>query len=43
MADHDEAVAAMSATAEPGDVLLTLGARDPELPVTAKRLASPAG
>jgi UDP-N-acetylmuramate--alanine ligase len=42
-ADHDEAVAAMSATAEPGDVLLTLGARDPELPVTAKRLASSAG
>ena len=38
VANHDEAVAAMSATAEPGDVLLTLGARDPELPVTARRL-----
>lgn len=38
VSDHDEAVAAMAAAAEPGDVLLTLGARDPDLPETARRL-----
>lgn len=36
--DHDAAVARMGGLAEPGDILLTMGARDPDLPETARRL-----
>lgn len=38
--DHAEATATMAAEAGPGDILATFGARDPELPETARRLAA---
>ena len=37
--DHAAAIAVLSAEAGPGDIVVTLGARDPELPETARRLA----
>jgi UDP-N-acetylmuramate--alanine ligase len=38
VATHADALAQMSAAARPGDVLATLGARDPDLPRTARAL-----
>ena len=37
--DHAQAAAALAAEAGSGDIVVTLGARDPELPETARRLA----
>jgi UDP-N-acetylmuramate--alanine ligase len=37
--DHDEAAAALLAAAAPGTVLVTFGARDPGLPLLARRVA----
>lgn len=41
VASHEEAVVAMRAEVRPGDLLATFGARDPELPRTARRLLCP--
>ena len=38
MASHDEAVAIAKVEARPGDVIIVMGARDPELPTLAKRI-----
>jgi UDP-N-acetylmuramate--alanine ligase len=40
--DYDELLARLSETARPGDTLLGMGARDPELPRFARRLVSDA-
>jgi UDP-N-acetylmuramate-alanine ligase len=39
VASHDEAVAVATTEAQPGDVIIVMGARDPELPELAKRIA----
>jgi UDP-N-acetylmuramate-alanine ligase len=38
VAGHDDAAAAAVAAAEPGDVVLVMGARDPDLPGLARRI-----
>lgn len=38
VATHEEALSALARDVRPGDVLATFGARDPELPRTARRL-----
>jgi UDP-N-acetylmuramate--alanine ligase len=38
VSSHDEALAVATAEAEPGDVVVVMGARDPELPALAKRI-----
>jgi len=40
VASHQAAISQMTATARAGDILATLGARDPELPRTARKLAA---
>ena len=35
--DYDDLIARITARAEPGDVVLSMGARDPDLPALARR------
>ncbi|MGI5867919.1 MAG: UDP-N-acetylmuramate--L-alanine ligase [Kiritimatiellia bacterium] len=39
--DHPSLIERIDATAAPGDIIVTMGARDPDLPLTARALASP--
>ena len=41
--DYDELVSRMAGWAEPGDVVLLMGARDPELPTVARRIVERVG
>lgn len=41
VADYAELERAVAAAARPGDVLLVMGARDPDLPLFARRMAGP--
>ncbi len=38
--DHDELVRCIAARARPGDVVLSMGARDPDLPAVARRIVA---
>jgi hypothetical protein len=37
--DYDAVVSRIAGRARPGDVVLTMGARDPDLPALARRIA----
>jgi UDP-N-acetylmuramate--alanine ligase len=40
LTDHPSLIRRLRAMAAPGDVIVTMGARDPDLPLTASRVAS---